>query len=113
MNFFPAAPPGDVSTVNLFLAPPVPVTPGVLPYDPLQWGLRGFEFTDDGGVVGPTEPKPTCTDAGCVFVNMPDGTKFRVIQRTVPDSANPLASFQLTDSSDGGRLGEARPTYPT
>lgn len=90
-----------------------------LPYDgEAAWCRLCFGIDAEGVVVSPSEPAPCCTHAQCAIDVMPDATRFRVIERRVPDDANPLTTWQITDASDSNseghrRLSLERSTYPT
>lgn len=83
-----------------------------MPYDPVIWGELCFEILADGSVRGPFI-EPTCQDAACALAAMPDGTRFRPLERATPGATGPQHAVQVTDRSDAQRLGRDRELYPT
>ncbi len=98
------------STLKFFARPN-----GTLPYDVSHWGRLCFDILSDGTIDTENGPviESTCTNAQCALDSLPQGAKFRVVQRPVHDTANPLTAIQVTDPSDNKRLTTARDLAPT
>ncbi|RYX82862.1 hypothetical protein EON83_17280 [bacterium] len=96
----------STSTLIKFSAKPG----GTMPYDVAQFDLLCFEILSDGSIDTENGPdiEPTCTNAQCALDSLPDGTKFRVVQRPVHNSEAGVSAIQITDASNDKRLGFAR-----
>lgn len=86
----------------------------LLPYSPEIWDKICFDILGDGSIDTESGPliEPTCDNAGCVLDAMPNGTRFGLIVRLVPDAANPATAIQFTDRSLQKRLSAERDLYP-
>ncbi|BCM88863.1 hypothetical protein IAD21_00705 [Abditibacteriota bacterium] len=88
---------------------------GTIPYDVSVWNRLCFDILSDSSLDTEDGPiiEPTCHNARCVLDSLPEGTRFRVVQRPVHDAANPITAIQITDASDQKRLSTARNVAPT
>lgn len=83
---------------------------GTLPYDPDFWGVLCMFIDSNGDVT--FEINPSCTNAKCVFDELPAGTKWRHLRLEVPSVLDPLWTLQISDVNEDRKLQFERDNYP-